>query len=40
MFDRAEFTFFSERVYVEVNPPETNMPVVAFAINLDYWNLN
>jgi hypothetical protein len=39
-FDRAKFRFFSERVYVKVNPPETNMPMDAFSINVDCWHLN
>jgi hypothetical protein len=33
-FDRAEFCFGSERVYVKVNPPETNVPLAAFSINV------
>jgi hypothetical protein len=39
-FDRAIFEFLSERVYVAVNPTETNMPEDAFSINLDCWHLN
>ena len=39
-FDRAEIHFSSERVCVKVNPPETNMPVAAFAINVDCWHLD
>ena len=39
-FDRAEFNFYSERVYVEVNPPETEMPVAAFSINVNCWHLD
>ncbi|KAN0111312.1 hypothetical protein V8E52_008587 [Russula decolorans] len=39
-FDRAEFHFSSERVYVKVNPPETNMPMAAFSINVDCWHLD
>jgi hypothetical protein len=39
-FDRAEFIFYSERVYVAVNPPETNMPDDAFSINVDCWHLD
>jgi hypothetical protein len=31
-FGRATFEFLSERVYVGVNPPETNMPDYAFSI--------
>jgi hypothetical protein len=33
-FDSAEFYFYSERVYVEFNPPGANFPVVAFSINV------
>jgi hypothetical protein len=39
-FDRVKFEFFSERVYVGVNPPETNMPDDAFSINIDCWHLD
>jgi hypothetical protein len=42
-FDRAvgaEFEFLSERVYVAVNQPETNMPMDAFSINVDCWHLD
>jgi hypothetical protein len=39
-FDRAEFHFSSERVYVAVNPLETNMPEDAFSINVDCWHLD
>jgi hypothetical protein len=39
-FDRAIFEFLSERVYVAVNPTETNMPEDAFSINVDCWHLN
>jgi hypothetical protein len=39
-FDHAEFNFYSERVYVAVNPPETNMPLNAFSINVDCWHLD
>ena len=39
-FDRAEFNFYSERVYVEVNPPETNMPVATFSIIIDSSHLD
>ncbi len=41
-FDRAKFSFSSERVYVKVNPPETNIriPVDAFSINVDCWHLD
>jgi hypothetical protein len=38
-FDRAEFQFFNERVYVGVNP-ETNMPVDTFSIIVDCWHLD
>jgi hypothetical protein len=39
-FDRARFDFLSERVYVGFNPPETNMPMDAFSINVDCWHLD
>jgi hypothetical protein len=39
-FDRAEFNFYSERVYVGVNPSETNMPEDAFSINVDCCHLD
>jgi hypothetical protein len=39
-FDRAEFNFYNERVYVGVNPPETNMPEDAFSINVDCCHLD
>jgi hypothetical protein len=39
-FDRAEFHFYSERVYVEVNPLEAKMPVAAFFIKVDCWHLD
>jgi hypothetical protein len=39
-FDRAKFHFYSKQVYVEVNPPETNMPVDAFSIIVDCWHLD
>jgi hypothetical protein len=39
-FDRAEFKFYSEQVYVEVNPLETNMPDDAFSVNVDCWHLD
>ena len=38
-FDRAEFNFYSERVYVAVNPPETNMPVDAFVVKCNNQGL-
>ncbi|KAI0276390.1 hypothetical protein BGY98DRAFT_707370 [Russula aff. rugulosa BPL654] len=39
-FDRAEFRFYKERVYVKVNPPEANMSMAAFSINVDCWHLD
>jgi hypothetical protein len=39
-FDRAKFYFSSERVYVQVNPLETNMPDDAFSINVNCWHLD
>ena len=39
-FDRAEFHFSSERVYVNINPPEADMPVAAFSINVDCSHLD
>jgi hypothetical protein len=39
-FDRAKFNFNSERVYVRVNPPETNMPMDVFSIIIDCWHLD
>jgi hypothetical protein len=39
-FDRAEFIFYGERVFVRINPPETNMPVAAFCINVGCWQLD
>jgi hypothetical protein len=39
-FDRAKFNFYTERVFVQVNPPETNMPEDAFSINVDCWHLD
>ena len=39
-FDRAEFYFYSERVYVEAYPPEINMPVDAFSINVGCCHLD
>jgi hypothetical protein len=39
-FDRAEFNFYNERVYVVVNPPETSMPLDAFSMNVDCWHLD
>ena len=37
-FDSAEFIFYSERVYVEVNPPETETSV--FSVNVHCWHLD
>jgi hypothetical protein len=39
-FDRAEFYFSSDRVYVKVNPAETNMSMAAFSINVNCWHLD
>jgi hypothetical protein len=39
-FHSAKFQFSSKRVYVKVNPRETNMPVAAFSINVDCWHLD
>ena len=39
-FNRAEFHFSSERVYVNINPPEADMPVAAFSINVDCSHLD
>jgi hypothetical protein len=39
-FDRARFYFCNERVYVGINPPETNMPMDAFSINVDCCHLD
>jgi hypothetical protein len=43
-FDCAGVNFYSERVYVYVNPPEANMQEVieddAFSINVDCWHLD
>ena len=39
-FHSAKFRFSSKRVYVKVNPRETNMPVAAFSINVDCWHLD
>ena len=39
-FDRAEVYFYSERVYVEVNPTETNIPLAAFSIIVYCWHLD
>ena len=39
-FDRAEFRFHNERVYVRVNPPETNTSMAAFCIVVECWHLD
>ena len=39
-FDRAEFEFDSEQVNVKVDPPETNMPMGDFSINVSCWHLD
>ena len=40
-FDRAKLGFYRERVYVGVNPPETNyMPDDAFSTNINCWHLD
>jgi hypothetical protein len=39
-FDRAEFQFISEQVFVEVNPPETNILVPVFSIDVGCWHLD
>ncbi|KAI0276395.1 hypothetical protein BGY98DRAFT_1187837 [Russula aff. rugulosa BPL654] len=39
-FDRAEFDFQSERVYVQVNTPEINMPLAALSIIVDCRHLD
>jgi hypothetical protein len=41
-FDRVACHFYGERVYVQVNPAETNMPMPmdAFSINVDCWHLD
>jgi hypothetical protein len=38
--NRAKFSFARGRVYVGVNPPETNMPMDAFSIIVDCWHLD
>jgi hypothetical protein len=38
-FDRANFGFYSERVYMEVNSPDTNMPMSTFSVNVDCRHL-
>jgi len=37
-FDRATFNFYSERVYMKVNPPDTETE--AFSMNVDCWHLD
>jgi hypothetical protein len=39
-FDRAKFNFYTGRVFVQVNPYETNMPEDAFSINVDCCHLD
>jgi hypothetical protein len=39
-FDHAEVYFYSERVFVKVNPPETKMPMDAFSIIVVCWHLD
>ena len=39
-FDRAQFEFWSKRVYVNVNPHETNMPDDAFSMNVGCGHLD
>jgi hypothetical protein len=39
-FDRAEFEFDSEQVYLVGYSLESNMPVVAFSINVKCWHLD
>ena len=39
-FDRADFCFYDERAYVEINPPEIEMPLPAFSINVFCSNLD
>jgi hypothetical protein len=41
-FNRTKFKFNNERVFVQVNPPETrtNMSMDAFSINVDCWHLD
>ena len=39
-FDRVDFGFFSERVYVWANAAETDMPANAFSLNIDCWHLD
>jgi hypothetical protein len=39
-FDRATLGFYGERVYVSVNPRETNIQDDAFSLNIDCWHLD
>ena len=40
-FDRADFEFLGDRVFVVVHPPETNiMPMHSFSMNVDCWHLD
>jgi hypothetical protein len=39
-FDHAQFEFGSEQVYVEVNPPETNMSMTTFSTYVNCWHLD
>ena len=39
-FGRARFYFYTERVYVLFNPPETEIQVTSFSINVDCWHLD
>ena len=39
-FDRANFYFSSDKVYVVVTPPETNISVDTFIINVYCWHLD
>jgi hypothetical protein len=39
-FDRAEFHFLINRVFVRVNPPQTNTPDDAFSMLVHCWHLD
>ena len=39
-FNHVKVCFHSERVFVKVNPPETNMPMDAFSIIVRCWHLD
>jgi hypothetical protein len=39
-FDRAEFNFHSDQIYVRVYPPEANMPLAAFSMKVACWHLD